>query len=167
MFRLIGFLTAVLATPAAAIDSCLLGVWEADGADMAEVLATQMGNAASHVGGRTTMEVDQFGNVTLLAQDMQYAVQIPDAPETVITVSGYSKGAMNADDGRTYVAVAADFRLVGSAVVYGQRMEIPVTQGLGGAAWGTSSGTYACTANSVSFDAVLLGSIPRRWRRSS
>jgi len=166
MFRQTFLASALFATQAAAIDPCLVGVWEADGADMAQVLAAQMGNPARHVGGRTIMEIDPLGNLTLLAQDMQYAVQIPNAPETVITVSGYSDGAMNADDGRTYVAVAANYSLVGSADVFGQRMEIPVTQGLGGAAWGTSTGIYACSANSVSFEAELLGSIPRRWRRS-
>lgn len=164
MIRTTTFLIAMAATPAFAIDACMVGVWEADGADMAHVFGTQMGGSASHVGGRASLEITATGTMTLLAEDMQFAVILPDIPPMTVTVTGYAQGAMNADDGRTYVANAPEYALVGSAIVLGQRMEIPVTSGAG-TGWGTSSGTYGCTADAMAFEAAQLGSIPRSWRR--
>lgn len=163
MIRIATTCLALLATPALAIDSCMVGVWEADGSDMATVLAAQMNGSASHTGGRATLEITVDGTMTLLSQDMKFSVQVPNAPVIEVTVTGYAQGAMNADDGQTYVANAPEYSLVGSADVLGQRMEIPVTSATGG--WGTSQGTYGCSANSMSFEATQLGSIPRSWRR--
>lgn len=153
-----------LATPALAIDRCLVGVWQADGDDIASVMGAQMGGSAVHVGGRVSIEIDPTGTMTLLAEDFAVAVAVPSVPEVVVTVTGYSQGAMNADDGRTYVANAPEYSLVGSAMVLGQRMDIPVTSA-SGSVWGQSRGTYGCSGASVSFDATELGSIPRRWTR--
>jgi hypothetical protein len=36
------FFLMACASPALAIDSCLVGVWEADGADLAHVMGSQM-----------------------------------------------------------------------------------------------------------------------------
>ncbi len=78
-------------------------------------------------------------------------------------MNGFSEGAMNADDGRNYRAVAAQYSLVGPAEVFGQRMDIPITQADGG--WGTSTGIYGCTDTGIAFEANELGTIPRSWTR--
>lgn len=163
MFRTAALLVTLGSTPALAVDSCMVGTWEADGADMAAVMATQMGGGATHIAGRASLEITDTGVMTLLAEDMTFAVQMANMPAIDVTVTGYAQGAMNAEDGRTYVANAPEYSLVGSANVLGERMEIPVTSASG--SWGTSQGTYSCDATSMSFEADQLGSIPRIWRR--
>jgi len=159
------FTTALitLASPAFAIDSCLVGIWEADGADLAHVMGTQMGGSASHVSGRVSLEITDAEVMTLLVEDFTILPALPDVPPTPITVNGYSQGSMNADDG-TYVANAPEYSLIGSADVLGQRLEFSAHEFSGGA-WGQSRGSYGCSGTSVSFEADTLGSIPRRWSR--
>jgi hypothetical protein len=152
------------ATSAHAIDACMVGVWEADGSDIAQVMAVQMGGNAEYLGGTVSLEITDTGTMTLLANDLVLGVTVPDTPAIEVTVAGYSQGAMNADDGTNYVANAPEYSLMGSANVMGMRMDIPVTSADGGV-WGQSTGTYGCTSNSMSFEATALGSIPRSWRR--
>lgn len=164
MFRTTLLTCTIFASPAFAIDDCLVGIWDADGTDMALVLGVQMGGSATHSGGRTSLEVTSTGAMTLRAEDMTFSIQVPNIPAIDVTVIGYAQGAIDADDGATYVATAPDYALVGAADVLGERMEIPVNAG-GGAGWGTSTGTYSCDGNSLTFEATQLGSIPRSWRR--
>ena len=131
--------------------------------DMATVLAEQMNAQATYLSGQTIMDIDEFGNLTLLSDNMTYAIQAPEMPAMEVSVNGFSEGAMNADDGRNYRAVAAQYSLVGSAEVFGQRMDIPITQADGG--WGTSTGIYRCTDTGIAFEANELGTIPRSWTR--
>ncbi len=154
----------LFATSAHAIDDCMVGVWEADGSDIAEVMATQMGGATQFLGGNVSLEITEFGTMTLLANDLVIEVRMPDVPAIQVTVTGYSQGAMNAEDGVNYVANAPEYALMGSADVMGMRMDIPVTSASGGV-WGQSTGTYGCTGDVMSFEASELGSIPRSWRR--
>ena len=153
-------------TSAFAVDSCLVGVWEADGVDLAHVMGSQMppGGSTTHVSGRVSLEITEDGTMTLLADDFTILSSMPDIPTTQIAINGYSQGAMNAEDGRSYVANAPEYNFVGSADVLGQTLEIPVTE-LSGGAWGQSTGIYGCSGNSVSFEADRLGSIPRLWTR--
>lgn len=159
-----GFGLVLTATSAHAIDDCMVGVWEADGNDIAHVMASQMGGNAQYLAGTVSLEITEFGTMTLLANDLVIAVQMPDTPAIEVTVAGYSQGAMNADDGTNYVANAPEYSLMGSANVMGMRMDIPVTSADGGV-WGQSTGTYGCSGNGMSFEATALGSIPRSWTR--
>jgi hypothetical protein len=160
------FFLMACASPALAIDSCLVGVWEADGADLAHVMGSQMpsGSSVQHLSGRVSLEITNDGTMTLLAEDFTILSTMAEMPGTAITIAGYSQGAMNADDGTNYVANAPEYSLIGSADVLGQRLEMSAAE-LSGGAWGQSTGTYGCSGNSVSFEANRLGSIPRRWRR--
>lgn len=151
------------ATSAHAIDPCMVGIWEADGADIAALMATQMGGNATYLSGAASLEITETGNMTLLVNDLVIEVQMPDVPPIAVTVSGYSQGAMNADDGTTYVANAPEYDLMGSADVMGTRMDVPVTSDTG--AWGQSTGTYACTDGGLAFEADQPGSIPPSWTR--
>lgn len=153
----------LLATSVHAIDPCMIGVWEADGNDIAQVMAVQMDGDATFLSGTTSLEITEFGVMTMLVDDMILEVQVPDAPAIQVTVNGYSQGAMNADDGNTYVANVPEYDLMGSADVMGMSIEIPVTSATG--PWGQSRGTYGCTESSLSFEADVLGSIPRSWAR--
>ncbi|SHH42491.1 hypothetical protein SAMN05444003_3139 [Cognatiyoonia sediminum] len=157
------FVLTLTATPALAIDPSLVRKWQADGADMASVLAKQMNAQATYLSGQTIMDIDEFGNLTLLSDNMTYAIQAPEMPAMEVSVNGFSEGAMNANDGHNYRAVAAQYSLVGSAEVFGQRMDIPITQADGG--WGTSTGIYGCTDTGIAFEANELGTIPRSWTR--
>ena len=154
---------AFLASSAHAIDTCMVGLWEADGEDIAHVLGEQMGGDTAYLGGTTSLEIDEFGNMTLLVDSLMIEAKMPDVPVIQIEISGYSEGAMNADDGRTYVANAPQYELVGAADVMGMRMEIPVTSASG--PWGQSTGTYGCSDAGMAFEADVLGSIPRSWTR--
>lgn len=154
-----------LATPVFAIDSCLVGVWEADGADMAQVIGTQMQGRATHVSGRTSIEIDAFGSLKILSEDMKYEIVAEGGPLVTVTVNGFGEGAMNADDGRTFMAALPDYNLIARAEVMGQVMNVPINQGVGGAGPGNTSGTYGCSGGSASFEADVLGTIPRRWTR--
>ena len=160
------FILIACASPAFAIDRCLIGVWQADSADLAHIMGSQMpsGSSVRHLSGRVSLEITRDGTMTLLAEDFTILSAMPGIPGTAITVSGYSQGAMNADDGTNYVANAPEYSLIGSADVLGQRLEMSAAE-LSGGAWGQSRGTYGCTGNSVSFEATVLGSIPRRWTR--
>jgi hypothetical protein len=151
-------------TSAHAIDGCMVGVWEADGTDIAHVMATQMNGAAQYLSGNVSLEITEFGTMTLLANNLVIEVRMPDTPAIQVTVSGYSQGAMNADDGTNYVANAPEYDLMGSADVMGMRMDIPVTSASGGV-WGQSTGTYGCTDSGMAFEATELGSIPRSWTK--
>lgn len=152
-----------LATAAHAIDTCMVGVWQADGNDIAHVMALQMGGDAAFLSGTASLEITEFGNMTLLVDNMVIQMKMPDVPAIEVTVNGYSQGAMNADDGTTYVANAPEYNLMGSADVMGTRMEIPVTSDTG--PWGQSTGTYGCTDDGLAFEADVLGTIPRSWTR--
>lgn len=160
-FMILGMTAA--AAPAAALDSCLAGVWEADAADMAHVMQSQTGSPVTHVSGRVSLEITEFGVLTMLAEDLVFEMQVPNIPPVQVEVVGYTHGAMNADDGVNFHAVAAEYSLVGAADVLGQRMEIPINTATAG--WGNARGTYGCTAGSVAFDPDQLGSFPRRFRR--
>lgn len=165
--RSIPFLTVGLfvgATSAHAIDACMVGVWEADGHDIAHVMAEQMGGTAAYLGGTVSLEITGSGNMTLLADNLVIEVKVPDTPAIAVSVVGYSQGAMNADDGINYVANAPEYDLVGSANVMGMSMDIPITSAEGGP-WGQSTGTYGCSADGLAFEATALGSIPRSWTR--
>lgn len=152
------------AGPAYAIDPCLVGVWEADSADLAHIMGAETGGQTSHVSGRVSLEITATGVMTLLAENFKIQMEMPGMPPTAITVTGYSQGAMNADDGRNYVANAPEYDLVGSADILGQPFEISADE-LSGGAWGQSRGIYGCSGNTVAFEADRLGSIPRRWVR--
>ncbi len=153
----------VAAPPAYAIDGCLVGVWEADAVDMAAVMQDQMGSAVSYKSGRVSVEITEFGVMTMLAENLIFSVAVPNIPPVDVELVGYSQGAMNADDGSNFLAVAAEYSLVGSADVLGQRMEIPVTTADAG--WGNARGTYTCTGNSVTLRPSQPGSYPRKLTR--
>lgn len=152
------------ATSAQAIDGCMVGVWEADGHDIAHIMAEQMGGSAAYLSGTVSLEITGTGNMTLLADDLVIEVKVPDTPAIQVTVVGYSQGAMNADDGTNYVANAPEYALVGSADIMGMRMDVPITSADGGV-WGQSRGTYGCSSDGLAFEATAMGSIPRSWKR--
>jgi hypothetical protein len=158
---------AASASPAFAIDPCLVGVWQADAADLAHVMGSQMpaGGSIGYVSGTVTLEITGDGTMTLLSNNFMVNSIMPDIPPTTVTINGWSEGAMNADDGSTYVANAPDYDLIGTADVMGAVIEISAAE-LSGGVWGQSRGIYGCTGDSVSFEADRLGSIPRLWNRA-
>lgn len=158
-----GFFLCLSATPTLALDDCLVGSWRVDGADMARMMASQTGGSVNHLGGSATLEISAAGAIAMRANDLVFQVEVPDAPSVSVTVSGYSNGTMTLGEGGAFSATASDYSLVGSADVLGQRMEIPVQSGTAG--WGTSSGSYACSASSVTFEPAQPGSFPRVWTR--
>lgn len=151
------------ASPALGVDSCLVGSWQADSADLVQLMGSRTGASANHVAGNVTLEVTSAGALSLLVDNFALITSMPDMPPVKVTVYGYSHGAVEAEGG-TYNATAPDYSLVGAAEVLGQRMEISAAE-LSGGVWGQSSGTYSCNDDSVAFNAIVPGSIPRRWTR--
>ena len=161
----LSFLATALcfSTPAAALDSCLIGTWNADLDDIARVMADQMNGGASIVSGRASMQIGPTGAATLLAEDIIFRVQVEGAPEMDVKVVGFSSGLFSADDG-AWVFTAGDYDLVGSADVLGQTMTIPFTSATG--MFGGGLGEYGCSAGSLSFESTgEVPRMPRRWTR--
>lgn len=163
MKRVLTSLFAVAATPAFAFDACLVGLWEVDMGDMAVVMQVQMGSPVTYVSGRMSIEVTEIGSFTLLAEGLTFKVAVPSAPAMDVTIEGYSAGAIGAAGDNTFEAIANDFSLVGTADIFGERMEIPITPA--DAPWGTAQGVYGCSEDSASFEPDMIGTFPREWIR--
>lgn len=163
-YPLLAFATTLcLASPAAAIDGCLIGTWTADLNDLAQVLADQMNGGASIVSGRASMQILPSGTATLLAEDIIFNVQVEGAPEMDVKVVGFSSGVFSADAG-AWVFTAGDYDLVGSADVLGQTLTIPFTSATG--MFGGGLGEYGCSASSLSFESTGdTPRMPRHWTR--
>ena len=151
------------ASPALAIDNCLIGTWQADAADIARSMAAQMNGGARHVGGQVTMKITNTGSVEMRAENLVMSVSPDGIPAMDVTVNGYSRGTMQADDGNSFTATVPEYALVGSADVLGQRMEIPFTSASG--MLGNASGTYQCNETNAQFAADNPGSMPGTWQR--
>lgn len=159
---LTAFITFV-ATPVFALDNCLIGVWRADAADLAHVIAAQMNGAARVVGGSADMQIAPSGDVNIIVNNLTFEITVPNVPQMDVSVNGYSTGFLTADDG-AWVLTGGDYNLAGSADVLGQTMTIPFTSASG--IFGGGLGEFGCSANSLSFesagDAVRM---PRHWTR--
>lgn len=159
----LGAFLALTGTPAMAIDSCLIGTWQADLDDLGHIMATQMNGEARVAGGAVTMEIKPDDSLTILVENLVFNVQVPDVPPMDVTVTGYSNAGFSAEDG-TWTASNTDYDLVGSANVLGQTMTIPFTSDTG--MFGGGLGTYGCTADSVSFESTGdTPRMPRKWVR--
>ena len=157
-------MAALVASPALAIDDCLVGRWQVDTADMAHVLATQMSGEASYVGGGVTMQISAAGDISMLVRDLTINVQIPDTPAMDVAVNGASRGSIDAENGGWTLTVV-DYDLVGSADVLGSTMTIPfnTTSGM----FGGGSGNYTCDDGVLSFDSAGgTPRLPRQWSRA-
>jgi len=161
------FIAPILAfasTPALAIDSCLVGKWRADDADTAHVIGASSGANVQHVSGETIIDIDQYGNLTILANDVRYRMTTRGIAPFYTTMSGSGSGAMNADDGRNFVVNLPEFNFVMRSQILGETLEIPVQAGQPGTTPGRAEGRYGCTASSASFDVEgEFPVMPRRW----
>lgn len=149
----------------AAVEDCLVGVWDADISDIAHLMSIQMGGSARAVSGQVTMEIMPDGAVTILADDMKINVTPPNVPSMDVTVTGYSQGALDAAD-NVWLLSGQGYSLVGSANVLGQTMTIPFDSNTG--MFGGGLGRYGCSADSLTFetgDGSGQQKMPRSWRR--
>lgn len=146
------------ASPALAIDGCLVGQWEVDAADMAFGMQQQLGNAVRHVSGRMSVVITEAGLVNLSAENLTFSLAIPDVPPVEIQLVGYGIATLTAEDGQTFSAVSTEYNVVGSADVFGQKMEIPVTPANAG--WGNTQGLYGCSDIGASFEPNVPGTFP-------
>ncbi|WP_373355678.1 hypothetical protein [Pseudoroseicyclus sp. CXY001] len=154
---------AIAASPAAALDSCAIGVWEADANDIAHLMATTMNGTAEHVSGTAHMVITADGIAEIIANNLTINVVVAGTPPIEVVVTGYSRGLFEADGGAWRYSTV-DFELIGSADVLGQRMTIPITSDTG--MFGNAEGIYGCSETSMSFDAGDdLPRFPRRWTR--
>lgn len=152
-----------LASPAAAIDACMIGTWDANLEDLAHVLGAQLNGSAAIVSGRASMQILPDGDTTTLVDDVIFRVQMPDVPEMDVKVVGFSNGVMDTADG-AWVLTVGTYDLVGSADVLGQTMTIPFTSATG--MFGGGIGEYGCSSGSLSFESTgETPRIPRQWSR--
>lgn len=151
-------------TPAMAIDSCLVGNWRGDDADTAHVIGASSGANVEHVSGYTTINIDNNGNMTVTAKNVRYRMTTRGIAPFFTTISGSGFGAMNADDGRNFVANLPEFDFVSRSEILGRTLEVPVQTGQAGTTPGRAVGTYGCTATSASFQVEgEFPMMPRRW----
>jgi len=158
-------LVLCLTAQTALADPCVIGNWQADIGDVADMMAVQMNGSAEALGGTVTMAIGPEMSVYIATDGMEIAVTPPNVPTVAVTVTGYSRGTLTFD-GSGFNALINDYTLVGSADVLGQRMEIPFDSASG--MFGTTFGTYACDGNALRFepDPSLPGaSLARVWRR--
>lgn len=151
------------ATQAWAVDPCLVGVWDVDAGDMAVVMEVQLGNAVRHVSGRASVQIDEAGVVNFLAENLVFSIAMPDIPPMDIQLVGYGIADLTVSDGTNFQAVSVDYNLVGSADVFGERLEVPFTTANAG--WGNTGGVYGCSADSASFEPTAFGTFPRELIR--
>ena len=150
-------------TASLAIDNCLVGTWRADMAGIAEIMARQMNGSATPVGGQVFMQISADGQTNIIVENMTINVRVPDVPAMDVSVNGGSSGPMTAEGG-SWSVVSANYNLVGSANVLGQRMDIPFSSDTG--MFGSGSGTYVCGASEVTFTSSTADArIPPRWTR--
>lgn len=157
-------IAAILAASAAhAVDDCLLGTWQADLNDLADILGGQMQGNAKPVGGVVQMAITPDGQANINVNNMVLNVTVPGAPAMDVSVNGVSSGAFNGEGGRWSV-VTASYNLVGSADVMGQRMDIPFQSSTG--MFGGGAGSYSCGGTALEFlSDSAQPRIPRRWVR--
>ena len=159
------FAAAFAASPAIALDDCLVGRWQVDTGDMAQVMATQMSGEAAYVSGGVTMQIGTDGAITLLARDLTLNVTVSNTPPMDVSVNGASRGSLSAENGGWTLTVV-DYSLVGAADVMGSTMTIPFNSGSG--MFGGGSGSYACETDVLTFDSAgSTPRLPRRWLRAS
>ena len=149
---------------AVAVDPCLVGIWEADGEDMAHMIGIQLNASVEHIGGRTSIEITEFGSMTVLSEDMTYDVVSPGMPPFTITVTGFGEGSMNTDEGGNFVANLPVYDMVGRAEILGEVMELPFDNTMPDTASGREEGLYGCTGDGAAFDSGI-GRVPRKWTR--
>ena len=154
-----------IAPAAAMADACLTGVWQADVQGIAASMAAQMGGSAEVVGGGATMVMAPGGQMNVTVADLTISVTPPNVPTMDVTVTGFSRGTLSAEGGR-FNTLVAEYSLVGSALVFGERMTIPFdsTTGL----FGTASGTYTCSGDSLQLEPATASpqnAVVRSWRR--
>lgn len=155
---------AIAATPAFAIDDCIVGRWQVDTNDMAQVLATQMSGEASYVSGGVTMQVSIDGDIALVVRDLTIKVKVPNTPAMDVAVNGSSRGTIIAENGGWTLTVV-DYALTGSADVMGSTMTIPFNSASG--MFGGGTGNYVCNGDLLTFDnAGSTPRLPRRWSRA-
>jgi len=116
-------LAALTASPALAVDDCLLGTWQADLAALSQIMSRQMNGTATPVGGTVFMTITPDGRVDMVVNNLVLNVVVPDVPPMDVSVNGVSSGAFTGDSGNWSV-VTATYTLAGSANVMGQTMTI-------------------------------------------
>ncbi|WP_342077136.1 hypothetical protein [Yoonia sp. SS1-5] len=155
---------AVCASPALAVDDCLIGTWQADLAGLADIMAGQMNGTATPVGGSVTMQITPDGVASMNVNNMVINVVVPNAPAMDVGVNGVSSGNFTAEGGRWTVATSS-YNLVGSANVMGQTMTIPFDSSTG--MMGGGSGTYDCSSSAVTFQTDGPNpTMPPSWTRA-
>lgn len=152
------------ASPAFAVDDCLLGTWDADLGALSEIMGRQMSGTATPVGGNVLMTITPEGMANMVINDLVLNVVVPDVPAMDVSVSGVSNGVFAGEEGNWSV-VTATYRLVGSANVMGQTMTIPFDSATG--MFGGGAGGYTCDASSLTFTSDTPDErIPPRWSRA-
>jgi hypothetical protein len=152
------------ATPALAVDDCLLGPWQADLGALSEIMGRQMNGTATPVGGSVIMTITPAGMANMVINDLVINVVVPNVPAMDVSVSGVSNGVFAGDAG-SWSVVTATYTLVGSADVMGQTMTIPFDSATG--MFGGGAGTYTCDSSTLVFTSDSTDErIPPRWTRA-
>jgi hypothetical protein len=157
-------LTTIAATPALAVDDCLLGTWDADLGALSQIMGRQMNGTATPVGGDVLMTITPDGMANMVINDLVLNVVVPDVPPMDVSVSGVSSGVFVGEAG-SWSVVTATYTLVGSADVMGQTMTIPFDASTG--MFGGGAGSYTCDGSALSFTSDSVDArIPPRWSRA-
>ena len=151
------------ASPALALDTCLVGKWALDASALAGAMAGQIGGTVRHVEGGATMTITPDGTLAMRIEDLTIGMTMQGMPEMAVSISGHSNGQIETSGAGDFTAAATDYSLVGTADVMGQRMEVPVSTATGG--WGSASGGYTCAGDTLTFTPSAEGSMPPSWQR--
>ena len=158
---------AVSTGPAAAMDDCLHGWWEADYSTMAEQFKATMQASDVSVSGGAYLALAGADSGEYVVNDLQLEPVIPGAPAMTVTLNGGGAFTMVAEGG-SYSATMGAFSYSAKAQspAFGV-MEIPFDNA--NCPFGAGAGSYSCAGDILEFTeepgSGPADSIVQRWNR--
>ncbi len=170
MKRILICLGAFAATPALAVDDCLVGRWTPDFPAMEQqfIQTSQSQNVSIGGGMVMTIAADQTGSYQ--ANDLNFAVENAGIPKTTILMNGTGAFSVMADGGTFEFTMGAfNYAMVATIDMPSGplTMDIPFTEEMAPMG-GNTSGTYTCDAAAVEY--TIMGEndqadLVNRWYR--
>lgn len=170
MKRILICIGAFAATPALAVEDCLVGSWAPDFAAMEQqFVEVAKADSASISGGMVMIiAADQTGSYQ--ANDLNFVIENAGLPKTTVSMNGTGAFSVVADGGSFEFTMGAfDYAMVATIDMNGSpvTMDIPFSEEMAPMG-GNTSGTYTCDATTVEYTITgenAQSDIVNRWYR--
>jgi len=170
MKRILICLGALAATPAFAVDACLIGSWTSDFSAMEQQFVQSIQSQSASITGGLVMTINADQTGSYQANDLNFAVENTGIPKTTISMNGTGVFTVIADEGNFEFTMGAyDYALIATVDMGGNpvTMDIPFTEEMTPMG-GNIDGTYTCDATTVEYtvaDGNAGAGIVNRWYR--